>query len=113
MKDTGNVLSSLLNLEKALRDNDQDAIRDQLPELENASISISNHQASIGARMNRLDYTTTVLEKADVDTQLRISMIEDLDYAEAITALTNQETIYQATLKSTSMITQLSLVDYV
>jgi flagellin-like hook-associated protein FlgL len=42
-----------------------------------------------------------------------VSDIEDLDYAEAITALQNQQTIYQATLKSASMITGLSLVDYI
>ena len=46
------------------------------------------------------------------DITASVSNIEDLDYAQGITDLQNQQTIYEATLKSASLITGLSLVDY-
>ena len=54
-----------------------------------------------------------VIERSDVDTREMVSTIEDLDYAEAITQLQNQQTIYEAALKSASLITSLSLVDFI
>jgi len=110
---TGDVFMTLMRLEKALRDNDQDRISGALPEIENAGKVISNKLAKIGATVNRLDQTKAILENAEVDTLESTSALEDLDYAEAITQLKNQQTIYQATLQSASMITSLSLVDYV
>jgi len=110
---SGDVFMTLMHLEKALRDNDQEGISDALPEIENAGKVISNKLAKLGATMNRLDQTKAILQSAEVDTLESTSAIEDLDYAEAITQLQNQQTIYQATLKSASMITSLSLVDYV
>jgi len=110
---SGDVFMTLMHLEKALRDNDQEGISETLPEIENAATVISNKLAGLGATMNRLEQTKSILQSAEVDTQESTSAIEDLDYAEAITQLQNQQTIYQATLKSASMITSLSLVDYV
>jgi len=110
---SGDVFMTLMRLEKALRDNDQEGISDALPEIKNASNVISNKLAKLGATVNRLEQTKSILESAEVDTLESTSAIEDLDYAEAITQLQNQQTIYQATLKSASMITSMSLVDYV
>jgi flagellar hook-associated protein 3 FlgL len=67
----------------------------------------------VGAIANKLDNTKSILETSRVDTTEMVSNIEDLDYAEAITSLQNQQTIYEAALKSASMITGLSLVDYI
>ena len=89
------------------------AYRAEISNIEKSSIILNNNLALIGANMNKLDHTKTVIDTAKVDTKESISNIEDLDYAEAITSLQNQQTIYQATLKSASMITGLSLVDYI
>jgi flagellar hook-associated protein 3 FlgL len=109
----GNVYMTLLRLEKALRDNNPDGIRAELPNIDSSDTVISNNLAKVGAIVNKLDHTKTVIDRSTVDTKASISNIEDLDYAEAITSLQNQQTIYQATLKSASMITGLSLVDYI
>ncbi len=113
MNGAGDIIQTLLNLEKALRDNDQQGISDALPEIDDASKVVNNNLAKIGATMNRLEQTKSILERAAVDTEESTSMIEDLDYAEALTSLQNQQTIYEATLKSASLITGLSLLDYV
>jgi flagellar hook-associated protein 3 FlgL len=41
-----------------------------------------------------------------------LSKIEDVDYAEAITRLKSEESIYQATLAASSKIIQPSLMDF-
>lgn len=110
---SGNVFTALSNLEQALRNNDQTAIRASLTDIEAAALVISNNLASIGARENRLDYTETRLQTAKTNTTEQMSEIEDLDYAEALLYLQNQQIIYQATLKSASMITGMSLVDFI
>jgi len=110
---SGSVFTALSNLEQALRNNDQSAISASLTDIEAASLVISNNLASIGARENRLDYTETRLKTAITNTTEQMSEVEDLDYAEAILYLQNQQVIYQATLKSASMITSMSLVDFI
>jgi flagellar hook-associated protein 3 FlgL len=109
----GNVVQTLMQLEQALRNNDTEGISGSLTGLLDSSEVISNNLALVGARMNRFDYTDTALQNAELNTTERMSEIEDLDYAEAILALQNQQVIYQATLQSASMITSLSLVDYI
>ncbi len=110
---SGDVLMTLMKLEKALRNNDVQRIKDSLPELENSSKNLMNKLAKVGAVVNRLEHTKSVLQLAVVDNKKTTSDIEDLDYADALTSLQNQQTIYQATLKSASMITSMSLVDYI
>lgn len=109
----GDASMTLLRLEKALRDNDVDGIRTAISNIESSSVIVNNNLALIGANLNKLEHMKTVLDSSTLDTKESISNIEDLDYAEAITSLQNQQTIYQATLKSASMITGLSLVDYI
>jgi flagellar hook-associated protein 3 FlgL len=109
----GDVSMTLLKLEKALRDNDIPGIQSAISNIQNASVSINNNLALIGANVNKLDYTKTIIDSSTVDIDASISNIEDLDYAKGITELQNQQTIYQATLKSAAMITGLSLVDYI
>jgi flagellar hook-associated protein 3 FlgL len=109
----GDVFMSLLRLERALRANDPDGISAQLGAIEDAGKILSDNLAKVGAIANKLDNTKSILETSRVDTTEMVSNIEDLDYAEAITSLQNQQTIYEAALKSASMITGLSLVDYI
>ena len=109
----GNIIMSLMKLEKALLDNDPDAIRDQLPALADAGKVLSNKLAKVGAVVNRMDHTKSVIQRSEVDTTESASDIEDLDYAYALTQLKNQQTIYEAALKSASLITSMSLVDFV
>lgn len=110
---SGNVFVSLLRLEKALRENDVDGIRDQLGAIEDASKVLSDNLAFVGAVANKLEHTSSVIERSKTDTTTMVSNIEDLDYAKALTDLQNQQTIYEAALKSASMITSLNLVDFI
>lgn len=109
----GDVIMTLMKLERALRNNDQAGISAELTDLENSSNVISDNLARVGAVVNRFDHTKSILSLAESDNKESTSNIEDLDYAEAITSLQNQQTIYEAALKSASMITSMSLVDFI
>jgi flagellar hook-associated protein 3 FlgL len=109
---SGNIMASLLNLEKALTDNDQSGISAQLTGISDAGTVVSNALATVGGTVNRLDDTNKRLTSNSTDITASVSNIEDLDYAQGITDLTNEQTIYEATLKSASMITGLSLADF-
>lgn len=109
----GDIFKTLMRLERAMQGNDADGIRQSLADITASSQVLANNLSSVGARVNRFEHTQSVLEKASVDSKERMSEIEDLDFAEAITAIQNQQTIYQATLKSAAMITEMSLVDFI
>ncbi len=109
---SGDIFINLMRMEQALRDNDLGAIQNQLTALEDSREVVANKLAKVGAIENRLDHTDSIILSAEVENKTSTSEIEDLDYAEAITSLQNQQTIYEATLKSSSLITSMSLVDY-
>lgn len=111
--DDGDIIKTLMNLKSALENNDQTNIAASLTGLSNASNVVSKNLAIVGARINRLDYRDSAISEAQTNLIAHKSAIEDIDYAEAITALENQQTIYEANLKSASMITELSLVDFI
>lgn len=110
---SGDIFKTLMSLERALKNNDVPNISASMSDITSSTQVISNNLASVGARMNRLDYTKSVLLKSETDTKEQKSKIEDLDYAEAVLTLQNQQVIYQATLKSSAMIASMSLVDFI
>jgi len=113
MNPGGDVFMTLMRLERALLDNDQQGIQNALADIENSSKTVMNKLAKVGAIANRLDNTKAIIRRSDVDVKERVSNIEDLDYADAYTQLKNQQTIYEASLQSTALITSMSLIDFI
>jgi flagellar hook-associated protein 3 FlgL len=109
----GDVLMTLMRLEKALLDNDQQGIQRALGDIETSGTVVANKLAKVGAVVNRLDNTKAILLNAELDVKESVSDIEDLDYGDAYTQLKNQQTIYEASLKSTATITSMSLIDFI
>jgi len=110
---SGDVFQTLINLEQSLRNNDQEGIAAALPQIHNCGKVVNNNIALIGSRANRLTYISTVTTRSTTDTKASLSDLEDVDYAKVLTDLKNQETIYQASLMSAAMISQMSLADYI
>jgi len=109
----GNIVQTLVDLEKALRNNDQEGVAAAMPKLQDCGKIVNNNLALVGARSNRLTYISTVTTRSTTDTKASLSDLEDVDYAQVLTDLKNQETIYQASLKSAAMISQMSLANYI
>ncbi|MFP4392039.1 MAG: flagellar hook-associated protein FlgL [Desulfohalobiaceae bacterium] len=108
-----NLFLGLGKLITALEQNDREGIQAGLQHVDGAIEQVSNMQASTGARLNRLESTEKVLSDLEMSEKERKGNIEDVDFAELMSQLTQQRTIYQAVLKSSSMIMRMSLVDYI
>ncbi|MBW2061043.1 MAG: flagellar hook-associated protein FlgL [Deltaproteobacteria bacterium] len=111
--DPDNLLDCLFRLKQALLDHDPRAVADELPVFDQILENLSSQMAQTGVRINRTEVAGNILESTKIGATQRLSDIEDTDLIEAITALKLQEMAYQATLASTSMITSLSLLDYI
>jgi flagellar hook-associated protein 3 FlgL len=69
-------------------------------------------RATIGARMNRTEAIAFQLDSLEIDENDRLSSLEDVDLSELMIRLSQQQLAYQSVLQSSSMIMQMSLMDY-
>ncbi|NOS73432.1 MAG: flagellar hook-associated protein FlgL [Methyloglobulus sp.] len=69
-------------------------------------------RASVGTRLNVLDRQETINSDAILNTRTILSNTEDLDYAEAITKLTQQSASVQAAQQTFAQVKKLSLFNY-
>jgi flagellar hook-associated protein 3 FlgL len=73
---------------------------------------ILDARATIGARQNRLDAASQVLDDAVLASKTLQSKLEDVDIASAISELSTRQATYQASLAVNAKILQTSLIDY-
>ncbi len=108
-----NLFQGLGKLITALEQDDQEGIQEGIGYVNGAIEQVSKVQAQAGAKLNRLESTEEVLSNRHLSEQERKSNVEDVDFAELMSKLTQQQTIYQAVLKSSAMIMRMSLADYI
>ena len=108
-----NTLDSLLRLREALQNHDSIAVADELPVLDRVMHNMTRQMAETGVRINRTESSLNILENNRLAATQRLSDHEDVDIIEAFSALELQQQAYQAALMSTSVITSLSLLDYI
>ena len=108
-----NILDVLARLKFALETNQPEKVSDELPHLDDALERLTTQMSKVGVRMARNEYNYNILTSQEISSTERLSRFEDLDIADAVTQLQIKQTAYQATLAATSLITQLSLVDYI
>jgi flagellar hook-associated protein 3 FlgL len=90
----------------------QDLLAETLGNLDNAEVNVGTVRAEVGARLNTLDSTRDLLQGSELVSNKVMSEVRDLDYAEAITRLTMENTILQAAQQSFAKISRLSLFDF-
>jgi len=112
MDDT-NVFNVLRDLRNALRDNNVDEIQKTLPRFDDAISQLVKVRAYVGTSLKELEASKYILEDFELNSETLLSNTEDTDMADAVTKLSERKLVYEASLKSTSMITQLSLVNFV
>lgn len=96
-----------------LEGNNQEGCQRTLAALEKAEKTILAEATRIGGMENRLEMAADVLSFQKLDQQERLSYVEDIDLTELLTKLTRQQITYQTVLQSSSMIMQMSLLNYV
>ena len=112
-EEKSNLFVGVGKLIAALELNDQDKIRSCLDYIDSALSQVTKTHAQIGAKLNRLNTSETILSDLQTNQKERKSAIEDVDFADLLTQISQQQTVYQAILKSASMIMKVSLVNYV
>ena len=75
--------------------------------------TVSRVQASIGSRMHELEALSSISADLDIQYQEKISKLQDLDYAEAISRFMSQQMQLEAAQKSFSQVSGLSLFNYI
>lgn len=90
----------------------QDLIAETLSNLEMAEDNVGVVRAQVGARLNTIDSTRDMHAGTELVNNKVMMEVRDLDYAEALTRLTMENTILQAAQQSFAKISKLSLFDF-
>jgi flagellar hook-associated protein 3 FlgL len=88
------------------------AISTALTDLDNGLDNVLQAQASIGSRRTELDALDSIGSDFDVQYAATLSRLKDVDYAQAISDLTLQQTYLEAAQQSFVRITGLSLFNF-
>jgi flagellar hook-associated protein 3 FlgL len=110
--DGGNVLDVLDALESALTLPDPVAIKNQIAPLDSAMDRLNAIRARNAGVYKRLEATENHYAYFKINVEEMLSKTEDADVAEAIINFKVQQTTYESTLATSSMILQKSLIDF-
>ena len=86
-----------------------DQLQSALGNIDNANNQALAVRASMGSRLQEIESLQNVMGARDTATQSALSKIEDLDYAAAISTLSQQQLVLEASQKSYVGVTHLSL----
>lgn len=113
--ETAGTKSSLIDTFDRVIDameNDPAQLSSLLGDIDNELNNLLRVRAGLGARMNRVELTAGRLDDDNVNFTKLMSKNEDVDIAEAIMNLMNEENVYRASLATGSRVIQPSLVDF-
>lgn len=109
---TDGVLTALIDLEAALRNDDTRGITDGAGRLDGFIDEVNRVRGIIGARAQAMQSRQQQTENAVLATQQLVSELCDLDYAEAVTRFQQAQTALQATLLTGAQSLNLSLMSF-
>ena len=107
---TRNVFETLEQLALSLESNSPNMAA--VGDLQSALNHLDNFRAKVGARQNAIDSHRDFNEDIKLEAQKRLSEVQDLDYAEAISRLNLQLAGLEASQKSFARIQNLSLFNF-
>jgi flagellar hook-associated protein 3 FlgL len=82
-------------------------------DLQQAMDNLLAVRASVGSRLSEADALSNLVEERVIQYETTLSRLQDLDYAEAITRLTQEQTNLEAAQKSFLRVAGLSLFNYI
>lgn len=99
-------------LQSALETNNVSGIQSALGNLGGAEDQVTNERALVGARLNRVETTSNLLQDSKVTVTRLKSETENVDITAAISDLLLQESMLEATRATAARIIQRSLLDF-
>lgn len=109
---TGELIQKMNDYIDALNSGDKDGITGAIADIDEEFNNLLSIRAGVGARYNRLELTMDRLESDKLNFNKLMSENEDVDQAENIMLLKNEENVYKASLSGGAKIIQTSLVDF-
>jgi flagellar hook-associated protein 3 FlgL len=110
--ETEGIFTALIRLKQALQDNDIAAIGRAIDLLDSSTEQLNLTQAELGVREQNLDTMASRLTTETTNLKSLLSDNYDTDITQAATDLATQQVTYQAALKSSASILQVTLMDY-
>ena len=109
---TEGVFDVLVELERALREDETAAISAAADRLDGLTLEVTRIHGVVGARAEGVQDELTQMGDAAATTEMLISEVQDLDYTEAVTQLMAAQTQLQGTLQTATQLLNQSLLDY-
>jgi flagellar hook-associated protein 3 FlgL len=107
------VLQDLITAANALNQNDTTTLQTVLTSLRSSLTTMGDFRTSNGARLRQVESASNFLDTVQVETKSLLSKNEDMNLAEGVALMANQQTTYDAVLQvSQRAISALSLFDY-
>jgi flagellar hook-associated protein 3 FlgL len=107
------LFQGLIAARDALLANDTATLQTAADTIANATETVSTARTTNGARLRQMQNTLSRLETTEADVKALLSKKEDTNLAEAVSSLTHQQTVYQATIQvSQRAIATVTLFDY-
>lgn len=109
---TEGIFGALVDLEKALRADDTQAISLAGGRLDELRAEVTRMHGVIGARSQAMTAKLSQLESAANTTEAFLGQVQNLDYAEAVTRMQAALTQLQANLQTSSNLLRISLLNF-
>ncbi len=109
---TGKIISDMNELIARLDAGDNNGVGDMLTDIDADINNLLRLRADVGARLNRLELTTNRLDSDNINFTKLMSQNEDVDMAETIINLQNEENVYRASLAGGAKVIMPSLIDF-
>ena len=109
---TSSFVSTFDSVLSAMESDDKSALSSLLGNIDDELGNLLRVRAGLGARMNRVELTAGRLDDDNINFTKLMSKNEDVDIAEAIMKLQNEQNVYTASLSTGARVIQPSLVDF-
>ena len=109
---TGKFIQDMNELIQAFDDADYEAIRSMTQNFSDNLDNVLRLRADVGARINRLELTANRMMNDNTNFTRLMSENENVDMAETIMNLKNEENVYRASLAGGARIIMPSLIDF-
>jgi len=106
------ILKELHSLKVALETNDLAGIDTAIGTMDTALDQVVGGRTKAGTRLNEIDLKMEDMANFKLNVLTRISDVEDIDLAQAITEMTEMQSAYHAALGASAKLSQMSLLDF-
>lgn len=111
--DPDDIFAALESLATAVRDGDQAGIQAGTSRIDRTFQRLNRALGQVGADMAMVEAQQNRLDARQLASNTRLDALENVDLAEAISAMTQADTAYRAAIAAVGKTSQYSLLDYI